>query len=97
MASLCMDFAHFMWEILREKGQTYDASSKRPSRSHVKKHGKWDILPMHMTLALDAILQVDRVRLHAAHDKRAMKQIHQGKEPQLSEKYELRREASQLW
>jgi len=92
-----MDFAHFMREILREKGQTYNSSPKRPSRAYVKKHGKWDVLPIHLTLALDAILQVDPVRIHGPDDKRVMKQIHQGKEPQLPGKYELRLEASELW
>jgi hypothetical protein len=97
MTSLCMDFAHFMWEILRDKGQTYNPNPKRPARGKKMKYGKWDINSKDLTAALDAILQIDPKRVHKADAKRFMKEIHKGQEIQLPGNYDIRREALEMW
>ena len=62
MISLCIEFAHFMWEILQEERQKFDANRTRPSRVH-KKYGKLDIDKDNLTAALDIILQIDPERI----------------------------------
>jgi hypothetical protein len=97
MMSLCIAFAEFLWEILQEKGQTFNPNPTRPSRSKQKKYGKWDVDSNDLTAALNAILQIDPEKIREADAKRFMKEIHKGKDPQRPGNYKIRNAALEMW
>jgi hypothetical protein len=97
MISLCIDFADFMWEILQEERQKFDAKRTRPSRAYKKKYGKWDISKVNVTAALDIILQIDPERMLVSDAKRLMGEAHKGRSNRLPGNYDMRREALELW
>jgi hypothetical protein len=81
MMSLCIAFAEFLWEILQEKGLTFNPNPTRPSRSK-QKDGKWDVDSDDLNKAVNAVLQLQIEKMREADAKHFMKEIHKGKDPQ---------------
>jgi hypothetical protein len=95
--SLCIAFAEFLWEILQEKGHTFNPNSTRPSQSKQKKYGKWDVDRNDLSTALDTLLQINPLKIRESDAKRFMKEIHRGKDSPQPRNYKIRNVALQMW
>ena len=87
-------YARFIWEFARKKGAAFEAAAARPTRGNAT-YGKWDVNRVHLSKALDEILQIDSNRINPAKARTFMKKTRKGEVLSLSKS--MREEALKYW
>jgi hypothetical protein len=94
--SLCIEFAHLVYDELRKKGKTFDAQRGRPSRGNIK-YGKWDVNEKELSIVIDDIFQVNKAKMHESDARRLMLETQKAEDYRLPGNYQMRNEALETW